>query len=90
MKQISAVEWLVEHLKEYDFQLEEHKNEILKAKELEKEQIVNSHLAGAKKMILSINEFVDCSNVLKEIEDIEIGTDTHDEGIEYYDKTFNK
>lgn len=88
MKQISAVEWLVEHLKEYGFQLEEHKNEIQQAKELEKEQIVNSHLAGAKKMVLSINEFVDCSNVLREIADIENGTDMHDEGLEYYEEKF--
>jgi hypothetical protein len=88
MKQISAVEWLVEHLKEYGFQLEEHKNEILKAKELEKEQIVNSHLAGAKKMIIEINGFVDCSKTLKEIENIENGSDTHYEGLEYYDEKF--
>jgi hypothetical protein len=88
MKQISAVQWLVEHLKEYGFQLEEHKNEIQQAKELEKEQIVNSHLAGAKKMVIEINNFVECSITLKEIENIENGTDTHDEGLEYYEENF--
>jgi hypothetical protein len=37
MKQ-TAVEWLVEHLTEYGFDLSHHEREIQQAKEMEKEQ----------------------------------------------------
>jgi DNA-directed RNA polymerase specialized sigma subunit len=84
----TALDWFVEHLKEYGFELNEHELEINKAKQMEKEQIIKAHLAGAKKMVLSINEFVDCSNVLGEIEQIEKGLDTHDDGEEYYNENF--
>lgn len=52
-KKQTAVEWLVEHLIEYGFELEEHKNEIKQAKETEKEQIMNAY---CEKMGMMHNE----------------------------------
>lgn len=39
-------------------------------------------------MVIEVNNFVECSKTLKEIENIENGTDTHDEGLEYYEEKF--
>ena len=41
-KQQSAVDWLVEHLKEYGFDLSCHTLEINQAKELFKQQIIDA------------------------------------------------
>jgi hypothetical protein len=45
MKQ-TAVEWLEAHLIEYGFDLSNHKLEINQAKEMEKEQIIESYCVG--------------------------------------------
>lgn len=41
-KKLTAVEWLVEHFKEYGFRVFVHEIEIQQAKELEKQQIIDT------------------------------------------------
>lgn len=41
-KKLTAVEWLVEHLTEYGFNLKLHKAEIQQAKEKEKQNIIET------------------------------------------------
>jgi len=45
-KQQTAVEWLVEQLKDMEYDLRLIPNTIEKAKEMEKEQIIDAHLTG--------------------------------------------
>jgi hypothetical protein len=42
MKQQTAVEWLVEHLTNYGFNLKLHLKEISQAKQLERQQIIDA------------------------------------------------
>jgi len=44
----TAVEWLVEHLTEYGFDLSHHELEIQQAKEMFEEQINNAHYEGSE------------------------------------------
>jgi hypothetical protein len=44
----TAVEWLVEHLTEYGFDLSHHELEIQQAKEMEKTQQAKEYLKGFK------------------------------------------
>ena len=43
----TAVEWLVEHLTEYGFDLSHHEREIQQAKEMQKEQIMDAYNQGS-------------------------------------------
>lgn len=45
-KKQTAVEWLVEHFKEYGYDFSHHEREIEQAKEIEKEQIIDANIAG--------------------------------------------
>lgn len=45
-KKLTAVEWLVEHLTEYGFNLKLHKVEIQRAKEMFKQQIFDAYWDG--------------------------------------------
>jgi hypothetical protein len=44
----TAVSWLIDHMKEYGFDLSHHEMEIGKAKEMEKQQIKEAYLRGIK------------------------------------------
>jgi len=50
-KKLTAVEWLVEHLTEYGFNLKLHKVEIQQAKEKEKQQIIDAYSDGRLSVI---------------------------------------
>jgi hypothetical protein len=78
-KKVTAVEWLVEQIKEYDFSPRDNtylieiptwilKEKIAKAKEMEKQEIIDAYVKGANNQIYG----VDLS------------------GLEYYEQTFNK
>lgn len=47
----TAVEWLVDHLKEYGFDFSHHEREIEQAKEMEKQQIIEAYCFGCKDII---------------------------------------
>ena len=56
-KKLTAVEWLVEHLTEYCFNLKLHKLEIKKAKEKEKQQIIDAHYEDSIKPYSSSEQY---------------------------------
>ena len=53
----TAVEWLVEHLTEYGFDLSHHKIEIGQAKEKEKQQIMDANRNGVD-MVINNKQFI--------------------------------
>ena len=90
---MTAVEWLVNKLNNdfgnNDF-LITYANEIEKAKEMEKQQIIKAHFQGVKETVLNLSEHIDIPKTLKNIKEIENGIGKHEEGEDYYNKTYNK
>lgn len=93
MKQ-TAVEFLEEEIfRKYKFKFQNINCEplekaIAKAKEMEKQQIIDAHLQGSKSSILVVSKYININKTLNAIEDIEKGIDEHTDGIEYYNETF--
>jgi hypothetical protein len=91
-KQITAVEWLEEQTRTQEWHSLKREDILDQAKEMEKQQIVESHFQGVKSSILTFNKYVDIPtpSALKDIKDIESGVELHDDGIKYYNKTFKQ
>jgi hypothetical protein len=87
MKQ-TAVEWLVKQFESYDsYQIELLHNEINKAKEMEKEQIIEAGNSCALKQYLHINKI----NKMSESEIRQFAEEEHlNFGEKHYKETFNK
>jgi hypothetical protein len=58
------------------------------AKEMEKQQIIYSHLQGSKNSIIEVSKYIKVNNTLDTIKNIEKGIDEHCDGIKYYNETF--
>lgn len=58
------------------------------AKEMEKQQIIQSHLQGSKNSIIEVSKYIKVNNTLDTIKNIEKGIDEHCDGIKYYNETF--
>ncbi len=58
------------------------------ANQMHKKQIVNADLAGVERTVIKFNEYIPLPDVLTVIENIKQGTDTHEQGEEYYNETF--
>lgn len=54
---MTAVEWLVDHLKEYGFDFSHHEREIEQAKEMEKQQIIDAFIVGMKFIPVDPNKY---------------------------------
>jgi hypothetical protein len=91
MAQQTAVEWLIEELGEYfPHEIGGIHLMVNQAKAMEKEQIINAHLDGMYKLAIPLNEFVAIEKTLLQIERIKNGIEKHDNGIEYYNETYDK
>jgi len=100
MKQ-TAVEWLIEQLKEYDWaDIKDSQNWVIKidalvltakveqAKAMEKEQIIKADLAGVERTIIKVSEYIPLSDTLNIVKNIKQGVDKHEEGEQYYNETY--
>jgi hypothetical protein len=87
----SAVEWLVEQIKE-DSNLRLRGFDIdgigKQAKEMEKQQIIKAHFQGVKETVLDLSQHISIPKTLKTIEEIENGIGKHEEGEDYYNEQF--
>jgi hypothetical protein len=64
---------------------------VKEAMELEKKQIINADLAGVKRTVTNVHtNFVKIPEVLKNIEKIEAGILNHENGQQYYNKTYGR
>lgn len=61
----------------------------LQAKEMEKQHIMDAHFQGIKETVLNLSEYINIHETLKTIKKVENGTEKHEEGEDYYNKTFN-
>jgi len=95
----TAVEWyeieinlLIEKLEakeisKRDFRVMKH-NLFYPAKEIEKQQIIEAHFQGVKETVLNVSEHINIPKTLNTIQEIENGIGKHEEGEDYYNKTF--
>jgi hypothetical protein len=83
----TAVEWLVSQMKDDRF-LSAFEEEIEKAKEIEKQQIIEAHFEGVKETVLNLSKYIDITKTLNTIQEIENCIVKHEEGEDYYNKTF--
>jgi hypothetical protein len=95
----TAVEWyeieinlLIEKLEakeisKRDFRVMKH-NLFYPAKEIEKQQIIEAHFQGVKETVLNVSKYIDITKTLNTIQEIENGIGKHEEGEDYYNKTF--
>jgi hypothetical protein len=94
MKQ-TAVEWLESKLKNVEYNplekngysnaLERLYNQ---AKEMEKQQIIDTHFEGVKEIVLNLSEHFNMPKTLDYIQEIENGIGKHEKGEDYYNETF--
>jgi vacuolar-type H+-ATPase subunit D/Vma8 len=61
---------------------------IEKAKEMEKQQIIEAHFQGVKETVLNLSEHIIIPKTLNTIQEIENGIGKHEEGEDYYNKKF--
>lgn len=94
-RKASSVEWFAKKVKDHCdrtgeaptyHQIGEWQKE---AKVRHRKEIVFAHLDGAEGAVETINKYASVSNTLNVIYSIKNGTDSHEEGEEYYNKTFN-
>ena len=92
----TAVEWLESKLKNVEYNpLEKngYSNALERlyeqAKEMEKQQIIEAHFEGVKEIVLNLSEHFNMPETLDYIQEIENGTGKHEEGEDYYKKTYN-
>jgi predicted RNA-binding protein with EMAP domain len=63
---------------------------LIEAKEMEKQQIMESHFQGIKKTVIEVSNHITIPKTLKNVEDIENGIQKNEDGEDYYNETFNK
>jgi hypothetical protein len=86
------IEWGNQMIGDYPAKTLSFYEAIDKAEELlsvEKEQIIKADLAGVERTLLKLNEYIPVQNTLKTVRNIKEGKDTHDEGEQYYNETYN-
>ena len=66
------------------------KQEIKKALEKEKEQIIEAHFNGMDKLATSLSEFLPIKHTMSVIQEIKNGGDIHEDGEQYYNQTYNQ
>jgi hypothetical protein len=81
----SAVEWLVDELLSGKLLIPSLIEEV---KEIEKQQIMEAHFQGVKETVLNLSEHINIHKTLNNIQEIENGIGKHEEGEDYYNKTF--
>jgi hypothetical protein len=86
---MTAVEWYFKQMQSKEhFTQEEFDGIYEQAKEMEKQQIIQSHLQGSKNSIIEVSKYIKVNNTLDTIKNIEKGIDEHCDGIKYYNETF--
>lgn len=84
-KQQTVVEWLFSKLSEQGtLYLEDFKQ----AKEMFEDQILKAHFAGAKEIIIQTNQFIETTDTLKGIIEIEHDISKYKDGKDYINETF--
>ena len=58
------------------------------AKQMEKEQIINAHLAGVEMTIDTINKYEPVPKILNVLYNIKNGIEIHEDGEDYYKETY--
>ncbi len=97
MAQQTAVDWLVSelnHCLENSGKIEVVPELLVKLQEqankIHREQIINADFAGVERTIMNFNKYIPTPDVLNILKNIKEGTDTHENGEEYYNETFNQ
>lgn len=97
MAQQTSVDWLVSelnHCLESNGKIEVVPELLVKlqeqANQIHKEQIINADFAGVERTIMNFNKYIPTPDVLNILKNIKEGTDTHENGEQYYNETFNQ